>query len=56
MGDVPIDAGYLFVFEARRKTHHSWGSVIEATTLKPGRKKSEMEILLPVPYHHRDGC
>ncbi len=40
----PYDAGFLFVFKARRRAH-SWDSVTEAATLKTGKKTNKMGIL-----------
>ncbi len=40
----PYDAGFLFVFKARRRAH-SWDYVTEAATLKTGKKTSKMGIL-----------
>ncbi len=41
----PYEAGFLFVFKARRRAH-SWDSVTEAATLKTGKKTHKMGILL----------
>ncbi len=38
------DAGFLFVFKARRRAH-SWDYVTEAATPKAGKKTSKMGIL-----------
>ncbi len=40
----PYDAGFLFVFKARRRVR-SWDSVTEAATLKTGKKTRKMGIL-----------
>ncbi len=40
----PYDAGFMFVFKARRRAH-SWDSVTEAATLKTGKKTHKMGIL-----------
>ncbi len=40
----PDEAGFLFVFKARRRAL-SWNSETEAVTLKTGKKTSKMEIL-----------
>ncbi len=40
----PYEAGFLFVFKARRRAH-SWDTVTEAATLKTGKKTHKMGIL-----------
>ncbi len=40
----PYDAGFWFVFKARRRAH-SWDSLTEAATLKTGKKTHTMGIL-----------
>ncbi len=40
----PYEAGFLFVFKARRRAH-SWDYVTEAATLKTGKKAHKMGIL-----------
>ncbi len=52
----PYDAGFLFVFKARRRAH-SWDYVTEAATLKTGKKTRKMGniICFQVPYTS-NGC
>ncbi len=49
----PYDAGFLFVFKARRRAH-SWDYVTEAATPKTGKKTHKMGILFtskPLPAY-----